>query len=41
VEIIRTSGPPTIRLDRPFVFAIREQHSGTIMFIGKMMNPTR
>lgn len=31
-----TSAPPTIRVDRPFVFAIRERLSGTIMFIGKI-----
>jgi serpin B len=27
-------------VDRPFVFAIREKHSGTILFIGKVMDPT-
>jgi len=31
-----TSGPPTIRVDRPFLFAIRERLSGTILFIGKI-----
>jgi serine protease inhibitor len=35
------SAPPSVTLDRPFVFAIREAHSGTILFIGKMMDPTR
>lgn len=28
---------PTIRVDRPFVFAIRERFSGTILFIGKIV----
>jgi len=28
-----------MRMDRPFVFAIREKHSGTILFIGKVLNP--
>jgi len=28
-----------MRVDRPFVFAIREQHSGTILFMGKMIQP--
>jgi serine protease inhibitor len=28
-----------MRVDRPFVFAIREHHSGTILFIGKITNP--
>ena len=27
---------PTLRVDRPFVFAIRERLSGTILFIGKI-----
>ena len=35
------SEPPLIYMivDRPFVFAIRENHSGTLLFIGKIMNP--
>jgi serpin B len=36
VGIVPTSMPPLIRADRPFVFAIRERLSGTIMFIGKI-----
>lgn len=32
-----TSAPPAIRVDRPFVFAIRERFSGTILFIGKIV----
>jgi serpin B len=28
-----------IRVDRPFIFAIRESHSGTILFIGKIVDP--
>jgi serine protease inhibitor len=43
VEIRETStgggSPPVIRIDRPFVFLIREQHSNTILFAGKMLNP--
>jgi len=27
-------------VDRPFVFAIRERLSGTILFLGRVMNPT-
>jgi serpin B len=34
------SMPPGVRVDRPFVFAIRERLSGTILFIGKVMDPT-
>lgn len=32
-----TSAPPSIIADRPFLLAIRENHLGTIMFIGKVM----
>lgn len=28
--------PPEIRMDRPFIFAIRERLSGSILFIGKL-----
>ncbi len=43
VEIGVTSawggGSLTMRVDHPFVFAIRENHSGTILFIGKVVAP--
>lgn len=31
--------PPTVRVDRPFAFAIRENHSGTTLFLGKVLEP--
>ncbi|MFQ5866019.1 MAG: serpin family protein, partial [bacterium] len=43
VAIIRSGGGPEIkfmRVDRPFVFVIRENHSQTILFMGKMVEPT-
>ncbi|WP_373496990.1 serpin family protein [Aquiflexum sp.] len=43
VEIGVTSMPVTptfIRLDKPFLFFIKEKHSGTILFMGKMENPS-
>jgi serine protease inhibitor len=34
------SAPPSITFDRPFLFAIRERFSGTILFIGIIGDPT-
>lgn len=34
------SAPPTFRFDRPFLFAIRERLSGTILFIGVIGDPS-
>jgi serine protease inhibitor len=33
------SGPISIRVDRPFLFAIRERLSGTLLFIGLLEDP--
>jgi serine protease inhibitor len=34
-----STGPVPFRVDRPFVFAVRERYSGTIIFIGKILDP--
>ncbi len=34
------SAPPQIVIDRPFLFAVRERFSGTILFMGLIMDPT-
>jgi len=39
VEITLTSAGFSLRFDRPFVFVIREKNSGTIMFMGKIVEP--
>jgi len=33
------SAPVPVRIDRPFVFAIRERLSGTVLFLGKIVEP--
>lgn len=40
VGIMPTSATPILRFDRPFMLAIRERFSGTVLFIGKIVNPT-
>ena len=39
VAFERTSAPsmPVVRVDRPFIFALRERLSGTILFVGKVV----
>ncbi|HEV8509704.1 MAG TPA: serpin family protein [Gemmatimonadales bacterium] len=34
-----TSVPQTIQINRPFLFALRENLSGTILFMGVIRNP--
>ncbi len=39
VGIVVTSMPPSVRVNKPFVYVIREKHTDAILFIGKMENP--
>ncbi|MGH8527091.1 MAG: serpin family protein, partial [Gammaproteobacteria bacterium] len=39
VGIGLTSAPVPVRIDRPFVFAIRERLSGSVVFLGKIVEP--
>jgi serine protease inhibitor len=34
-----TSMPPTLHFDRPFLFAIRERETGTLLFVGTIGDP--
>ncbi len=40
VEVGIVSVPPELRVDRPFLFAIRERFSGTVLFLGVVRNPS-
>ncbi len=40
VSVGLTSAGPMLYADRPFLFAIRERHSGTILFLGTIGDPT-
>lgn len=33
--------PPVITLDKPFIFMIQEKHSGAILFMGKLGDPSK
>lgn len=33
-------GVPTFRADRPFLFGIRERFSGTLLFVGQLLDPS-
>ncbi|MBW3469724.1 serpin family protein [Arthrospiribacter ruber] len=35
------SVPPVITLDKPFIFMIQEKHSGAILFMGKLGDPSK
>jgi serine protease inhibitor len=37
VGMVPVSAPAPVRVDRPFMVAIRERLSGTILFIGKIV----
>lgn len=44
VEVVLTSapsGPMRYRVDKPFLFFIQEAHSGAILFMGKVSNPSQ
>ncbi|GAB4001270.1 serpin family protein [Spirosoma daeguense] len=41
VGVVTTSVPLPVLCNRPFVFVIHEKTSGTVLFVGKIANPTK
>ncbi len=39
VSVKVVSAPPSMRIDRPFIFVIRERTSGALLFMGKIVEP--
>jgi serpin B len=40
VRVPRPEEPPVFRADHPFVFAIRDNRNGAVLFIGRLADPT-
>jgi serine protease inhibitor len=41
IWIVTAALPPTIEIDHPFLFAIRDDKTGAILFTGRVLDPTQ
>ena len=38
--VMKRSLPPELRIDRPFIYLIRDTATGSILFVGQVLDPT-